>query len=619
MLPSQLPDVPLIALDTETSALHPDDGLVVSVVSVAWADDNGVITSLAWPFGQGRTEQTRKKIPEDMLGVEDIGIAEWDALCDWLLTRQALVLANAKFDLMALTAGAKNGGRGINIDPDRVVWDTMLATKELWPNAPLALKDMAAKLWPEEDPQAEKNALKPYLGPQKDPRYDLVPWKIMKPYAVKDTELTMRLYLRQVVLASEGLAQARFIGRELDVMKCLHKMELKGLPFDVELAREVEATLTARIEKLEAELPFDPLDAKKYYFAKTSAGGLGLTPINRTPTGLAQMTSETVAKMVEKGYPHADTLQTLNQSKTALSKWYKPYIRTTNASGRIRPTFRQIASGWGEAGGTVSGRFSAERVNLMAIPQNYRVKIGLPSPRDIIKSGADKLDGWSLWELDQAQAELRVGAWLAGCKPMLQAFDEGRDLHGETAQKLFNASPDDDDWTIKRHIGKVCNFSLGYMAGPGTFAAMLSREGIEMPFYRVQSTVYAWRELYPEYVHISQVEDTKAKTLGYTTLANGKQRWYRPDENTFKAWNQRVQGSIAEVNKDWLRASTRLLEPVMARNPNAGLLLTVHDSQVMLLPDDEAEDIANAVVAEGLKIWNRYFPRLPGGLDKKKW
>lgn len=170
-----------------------------------------------------------KFFTDELLTVEDIGVEQWDILCNWLATRKGLVGHNIRFDLMAMTAGANNGGEGVTLANG--IWDTMLAAKELWPNKEIALKPLAHAIWPEEDPKAEMLALKPYKGPRDDPRYDLIPWKIMEPYAVKDAELTWRLYERQVVLAEEGQCGARFIGAEFKVLKMLLHMETTGLPF----------------------------------------------------------------------------------------------------------------------------------------------------------------------------------------------------------------------------------------------------------------------------------------------------------------------------------------------------------------------------------------------------
>ena len=47
----------------------------------------------------------------------------------------------------------------------------------------------------------------------------------------------------------------------------------------------------------------------------------------------------------------------------------------------------------------------------------------------------------------------------------------------------------------------------------------------------------------------------------------------------------------------------------------AGLLLVVHDSLVMLLPDEQADAITRDVRQVGLDVWAELFPEVPGDID----
>jgi hypothetical protein len=48
-------------------------------------------------------------------------------------------------------------------------------------------------------------------------------------------------------------------------------------------------------------------------------------------------------------------------------------------------------------------------------------------------------------------------------------------------------------------------------------------------------------------------------------------------------------------------------------------VLVVHDSQVLLLPDDSAETICAQIRANGLRLWQQYFPGIPGDIDITPW
>ena len=440
-LPSELPDPStiegLVAFDCETSALHPDPPECgrVSVVSLAWYDpDLDAIVAGAYPFGQG---------PEGDRA--DLGPAQWRTLCRWLAEAGGgLVGHNSKFDIVMMNAGTVGGLGGVDLN-DRVAWDTMIAAREMWPQTSAALKSLAVLMF-DEDADAEQQALAPYLGPKRDPRYDRVPWEVMRPYAVQDAVLTTRLLHKQWCLVEQGLEGTRYIGQEIEISKALTRMEFAGIPYDPEISRTQGETLQREIDRLSAELPFLPTlpKAKVYFFGSEPRADLGRgvvecqcrVPYALTDKGQPSLDAESLDQMVRESVPYAAEYQTIQRYKSAVSKWYSPFADRCGADGRLRTQFRQVASGSGDVGGTKSGRFSAGRINLQAVPKDYALHLPVMTPRQVIGAAADALDGWSLWELDLAQAELRTAALDAGCTKMLDLIVAGEDTHGATATEL---------------------------------------------------------------------------------------------------------------------------------------------------------------------------------------
>ena len=197
-----------VAVDTETNGLFADDGARVAIVSVAWWHpshrDNcpeycyspECVEAYSFPFDQGvRDKPGRgKRFQLDLFQDDDINLpeVEWSALLVWL-SDQDLVMANAVFDLEKLRVGTRHWA-GIELE-DQVVWDTMLGNKELDPQYPTGLKPSTERLFG--DTSDEQSALKPYLGPKEDPRFDLVPWDVIEPYATWDAIKTLRLAAQQ--------------------------------------------------------------------------------------------------------------------------------------------------------------------------------------------------------------------------------------------------------------------------------------------------------------------------------------------------------------------------------------------------------------------------------------
>ena len=639
VLPPNPEDLGFVAYDTETSGLHEDDGAAVSTVSLAYELD-GVIHAYAWPFGQGPDGSEKFKVPEDHEDYErmtariSLPESEWRFLCDWLSRCVGLVGHNLKYDLHMMAAGTVNGWPGVDLSPVGH-WDTMVAAKELWPQFRLALKPLAVKFFGE-DADEEQRALGPYLGPRTDARYDRVPWPVMQPYAIKDALYTLMVFQMQTWRQAEGYAGGEQISREIKVMHALYRMELAGMPYHPEYSLQIAEDLQKRQAELLATIPFAAKDAKKFYFTDKLPNSLNRRPLAKTapstrfPEGQPQLTEEVLRRMVALGedkWPHAAALYEHNKIATALKMWYKPYADRTAPDKRLRCTFRHVASefaGRQEEAGTASGRFSVERVNLQAIPQDYRIRYDWVTPRGVITKAIEQLAGWKCYELDLAQAELRVAAMWAKCEKMLSAIREGRDLHGETARALFNIEQDHADWGEYRQLAKRGNFSLIFGVGPVTFRQSLAKEGTYLSLSEAKNIVYGWRDLYPEYTDAIDWHQDFAEANGHVVLANQRVRRFQPGEQTHKALNQRVQGSIAEMGKDWLIDTDRRLRYLRQRGlddgiGHGGLIMVIHDSQILLVPEEEADQIVHDVVQSGLKIWDRMFPGVPGAIDAKEW
>lgn len=629
----------LVFVDTETSGLHPDDGARISAVSLAWRTEQPhTIHTGVWFFDQG-----------DPLKSRNDGEDVWNAILN-TLSEAHLVFHNAKFDLHMLRAGTKTGYDGIDL-VDRVLTDTMVWAHEVSPVKSAALKPTAVDLWGE-DADAEKKALAPFLKTKADPRYDLVPPEVIYPYAAMDTVYTLKLFEEFQRWRDEGTNTAPELDFEVRLMKRLYAMERAGLPYNPKLSRRCAKACEQRQNKLEDAFPVEPRLAKKWYFSKEpfeSRGSevvpLGLPPVELTPSGAPSMTKQVLGLMSLEPdrYPHADELDLINFYKRARSIWFEPYANRTGADNRIRGSFRQVASGYSVAGGTVSGRYSIERVNLQAVPHDGKLRDKLrdiPTVRDIIKKEVSRYDGYTIIEADLAQAELRIAALYAECDLMLDAIRNGDDLHGVTARRLFNVTPDSPDWAAKRQIAKRANFSLIFGAGARAFSTMLFNEtGRPFPVYEAGEIVDAWRSLYPQFSESISYWETYAQRKGFVPIADHRRRWFKKDEPVTKAFNQVVQASLAQLSKKWLDNTAEAMvslgfgDPVdfkykvkrgsslefVPRRGYAGLIMVVHDSQMLLVPKDRVEEIGNIVVDCALREWDRLFPGIPGGVDFKAW
>lgn len=538
----------------------------------------------------------------------------------------------------------------------------------IWPRELTSLKPTGDRLWGH-DASAEQRALKPYLRSANDPYFDLVPWDVIGPYAAQDTALTIRLFYHQLAELGVWYDRSRFDARrfewaqrEIDTMRVLYRMERAGVPYDRSRSMQIAAELESRQLYLERLLPFKPTPAQasRFFFSSASTKGpsgrmhrgLDLMPVKVTERGAASFTEQVVRRLLQDlpadhpGHQVATIWAERAKLSTAIKMWYKPYAEGVGFDGRLRTCFRQVSRGRGEqSGGTRSGRFSVERVNLQAIPHDYRLIAGedkgwpVETPRQLIGSAMSRLEGWHGWEFDLAQAELRLAAAWAKCDRMLDAIKYGRDPHGETTRELFKVTPDDPSWGFYRQLGKRGNFTLVFGAGGETFASLIAKEtGVSLSRDEADKFVADWNALYPEYKRAinrwsRHVEQHRSVPLASRQgFASGRERVFRSDEDDHKAFNQIVQASLAEFMRDWLIEVQRLCDAEgLGYVPDigwTGLLLTIHDSLVLLLPEGRGEAIAAQVVALAESLWSQYFGRpdphnrvraVAGTADGKRW
>lgn len=616
------------------------------------------VVSFAWPFDQG-VSGTGK--PEDRgqetlwPDAENLSIHEWEQLLDWLEVagqKRGLDFQNAKFDLHQFNAGVRRWP-GLGRDfLDLMRWDTQNGNDLLYgflPSTSLKGPGTATEyLWGKSESD-EKQVISKYLAKKKLPkgRWDLMPWQVIARYADQDARLTARLaYVHDRKIQEytntpkiwgswfqdEGqMTLTEAAKRRMDTTRMLFRMEQRGLPFNVAEAERWSAELVKRAFQAANKLPFRPATletAKHYWFGtgiKKGIEGLGQPPISTTPTGAPSLTQDDVSKLIKAELPGAEVWRSYSKLTRADSMWYSGWVEKAGRDDRLRTMVRQ--------NGTRSGRFSVEGIQLQAIPHDYKLQgfqelEGIPSPRTLIGAGVP--EGWQLWELDLANAEARVAALFANCRRMLEMIEQGKDLHGETARELFKVTPDSVDWGEKRQVSKRANFSLIFGVGWVKLQEDIAiQTGILLGDHETQKLIAKWHALYPEYKkaindHMDTVsERQKKKSLpgGYVSTINGERRWFARYEDAHKAFNQRVQANLGQFAIDWWLAADEITTYYLTPEEleTGGIVLTVHDSTVLLLPDRCAEVVVREVQEAGVRLWKERFPGVPGGVDPSPW
>ena len=300
-------------------------------------------------------------------------------------------------------------------------------------------------------------------------------------------------------------------------------------------------------------------------------------------------------KKTKSGYAtDADTLNKLRH-RSEIVEYILDYrtvtkLRSTYAEGlpkgispkdgRVHSTFYQT--------GAVTGRLSSSEPNLQNIP------VRTPLGRELRKMFTAK-PGCLLVDADYSQIELRLLAHISGDETLIEAFNEGVDVHALTASQVFGV-PLVGVTPEMRSRAKAVNFGLVYGISDFALAEDIgvsrrdARDYIDK-YFATYPGVKRWREEIVEF----------AREHGYVETLFGRRR-VLPDikAKNFNlrsaqermAQNAPIQGTAADVIK---LAMVRLDGALEKEFPSSRLILQIHDELIVESPEQDAEAVKELV------------------------
>jgi DNA polymerase-1 len=254
--------------------------------------------------------------------------------------------------------------------------------------------------------------------------------------------------------------------------------------------------------------------------------------------------------------------------------------------------------------GTETGRLATIKPNVQNFPRS--------GFRHIFNASKDHM----FIKADFTAQELRMVGALSGEKVMLEAFNNGVDLHALMAAKLNNISLDvfmakPEAWKkAERQKAKAANFGFLYGMGAEKFVILAKNNyGIELTDKEAEIIKNKFWQTYPILKRWCDEESIRCNKRGYAITRGGRKRLFANINKGYcEKINTAVQGSCAEV----------LLETLLALPDDIAqyLVNTVHDELIFEVPehlvDDEAkynelkDKITNAMITGAQKIVPNY-------------
>ena len=408
-------------------------------------------------------------------------------------------------------------------------------------------------------------------------------------------------------LEGQGLA-GLFAELEMPLVPVLAGMEQEGIRID-------PAFFQVMSERLERDLT---LIRDEIYKVAGSEFNLNSTPqlrevlfeqqglpvIKRTKTG-----PSTDSSVLEELATEGHEIPRLMMEYRELEKLRSTYVDALPQlvlprTGRIHTRFNQTVA--------ATGRLSSSDPNLQNIP--IRTELGRE-----IRKGFIPADGYLFYRADYSQVELRILAHFSGDEPLVRAFNEGIDVHKQTASVVFDV-PLDRVTSEQRGQAKTINFATLYGQGAFSLARQLgigrdeAKAFIDQYFERF-SGVRAYLD--------GQV--AIAREEGFVETLMGRRR--KIPELQAKNWNVRqfgervaqntpIQGTAADmIKKAMLDVSGALAET----DTGARLLLQVHDELLFEVPSGEEDDLAELVVSRMEGAMELRVPLVAEGGVGKNW
>ena len=431
--------------------------------------------------------------------------------------------------------------------------------------------------------------------------------QMAKKYCLKDVKMTMTLF-EFYKIGLDDTDQWHEYLREMDLWPVTYAMETRGVRINYErIKRETKKFRVKAFEQLKivqdaaGDINIDsPKQLREFVYGED---GLDLPVIHTTPTGLPSTSADSLREYLDN--PTIKALFTYRAMKNGLINFFHKFRDfrvqdplVDDGGWALHPDYQQI--------GPKTGRYSCRTPNLQNAANDKTSRSPVPIQ---VRSPFGPRPGYEWYPVDYSQVEARIFADVAQEPFMLEAIKQGRDIHTESANKVWGGEGNEaglraarkalnltnsgweteaDDWLSKfdydivkaeaslglktsRSTGKQLNFLKIYGGGVNAVMDLIgcSRE-------EAFSLIRDYDNAFPRIREYS-------KELAEEALRNGfivnkfERRLYVDRDMSYAAVNYMIQGSAAELMKQSMRKCAEYLEE---SGKDAHIVMTIHDELV---------------------------------------
>ena len=372
---------------------------------------------------------------------------------------------------------------------------------------------------------------------------------------------------------------------ELPLIPVLAKIELTGMKVDGDALNLFSKDITKKLDKLRDRLY--EIAGREFNIGSPKQVGEVFAELNiatgkKTATGQIS-TSHDVLVDLAQTYEIAQLIIDYREMDKLKATYADALPKMIRDDGRVHGCLNQTVA--------ATGRLSSTEPNLQNIP--VRTELGQEIRRAFIPEKGNKLIS-----ADYSQLELRILAHITEDPVMSKAFQEGEDIHANTARLVFGAT-DAKDLKEKRRLAKIVNFGIAYAVeafGLSTRVGITKAEARKVidDYFDTYKGIREYMDRIPQ----------EAREKGYVTSLFGRRRYFPGinDRNWSvrsraerEAINMPIQGTASDIVKI---AMIRVADALEKEGLKTKMIMQVHDELLFEAPNDEVKRASEIIKRE---------------------
>lgn len=546
----KLDEKSVIAVDTETSSLNPQEADLVGVSICCEANEAFYI-----PVGHKETTELKKDLVLEKLKpiLEDPSIKKvgQNIKYDFIIFKNHGIELSSVEDTMLLSYTLDAGNNRHNMD---TLSELHLGHKTI------SYKDLVG------------------TG-KKQLNFSEVDLKSATEYAAEDADITLRLYeVLSERVSNENLERV-YEEFEKPMIQILSKLESSGIKVDDTYLKKLSKKFEERLTTIEKEIY--KISRKKFNIGSPKQLGeiiyndLKIAKLKKTKKGSLATSAKILEDLALTGHKFPKLVlewRQVSKLKSTYTDALQDHI--SKKTKRVHTSFLLAA--------TNTGRLASSDPNLQNIP------IKTSDGKEIRKAFvADKNN--ILISADYDQIEMRILADMADVKELKKAFKNNQDIHSLTASQVFNVpiGKVTDDF---RRKAKAINFGIIYGITQYGLAKQISVSNED-----ALNFINSYFKKFPEIKDYMNTTIKICRKQGFVTNIFGRRIHLRGinDKNfSVRAFQERaainapIQGSAADI----IRLAMIRIDKILEEKKKAKMLLQIHDELIFeCLKKDENE------------------------------